>query len=211
MNSRNPQLALFLRRFTSGTRIAWILVSASIVLAACGSGVATPGVANIGATPTTTLASSNSSGDASSYDDGLKYAACMRSHGIPDFPDPSANGTIQLGAGINPASSLFNSAQAKCQTLLPAGGFPSPGTATNPTSSALAAMLKVAQCMRAHGVSQFPDPTTKVPSKLPGTDKNGGVVSDRDGVILVLPGTLDMQSPQFMHAAAVCKFALTNH
>ena len=69
-------------------------------------------------------------------------------------------------------------------------------------------MLKVSQCMRRHGIAGFPDPTTSVPSKLGGV---GGVVSDRDGVILLFPATLDMQSPLFLHAAAACRFQLTNH
>jgi hypothetical protein len=116
-----------------------------------------------------------------------------------------------LGSGVDPSSSSFASAQAHCQKFLSGGGFPAPGTSTIPTSAALAQILKEAQCMRDHGIPQFPDPTTKVPSKLPDAGADGGVVSDRDGVILVFPGTLDMQSTQFIHAAAVCKFALTNH
>jgi hypothetical protein len=63
--------------------------------------------------------------------------------------------------------------------------------------------------MRRHGVSNFPDPRTSAPpqSSLAG----GGVISDRDGVILVFPHTIDEQSPLFTRAAAACGFQLTNH
>ncbi len=70
-------------------------------------------------------------------------------------------------------------------------------------------MLKVSQCMRRHGISDFPDPLTSVPSDaLAGTT---GVISDIDGVILVFPSTIDEQSPQFTQAAAACAFPLHNH
>jgi len=46
----------------------------------------------------------------------LKFASCMRSHGFPNFPDPSANGSISgsSGDGINPASPQYQSAQKTC-------------------------------------------------------------------------------------------------
>jgi hypothetical protein len=134
----------------------------------------------------------------------------MRSSGVPSFPDPSAGGSFRLRAGTDPASPAFQAAQAKCQKLLPGGGFPAAGSSTHPSAQALAQMLKVAQCMRRHGIA-FPDPTTTVPSKGFAGGGGGGVVSDRDGVILVLPATLDMQSPLFLHAAAACGFQLHNH
>jgi hypothetical protein len=54
----------------------------------------------------------------------LKFAACMRSHGFPAFPDPTfANGATKItvvgnlpGAGaIDPASPRFQTAQKVCQ------------------------------------------------------------------------------------------------
>jgi hypothetical protein len=52
---------------------------------------------------------------------GLKYAACMRTHGVPDFPDPSINGATQigLGSGINRQSSQFQKAQQACRSVRP--------------------------------------------------------------------------------------------
>jgi hypothetical protein len=132
----------------------------------------------------------------------------MRADGVPHFPDPSSSGGFQLRAGVDPALPAFQAASAKCSKLLPGGGPPAPGSTTHPSAQTLAQMLKVAQCMRRHGIAAFPDPTTSIPSNLAAA---GGVVADRDGAILVFPPTIDMQSAAFTRAAAACGFPLTNH
>jgi hypothetical protein len=56
--------------------------------------------------------------------DYLKGAQCMRSHGFPDFPDPTfPNSSVQLDipSSIDTNSSKFNSAAATCTKLIPAG------------------------------------------------------------------------------------------
>ena len=57
---------------------------------------------------------------------GLKFSACMRSHGEPDFPDPAANGSITLPSGMNAESPQFQNASNDCQSLRPS----SPGGST---------------------------------------------------------------------------------
>jgi hypothetical protein len=64
--------------------------------------------------------------------------------------------------------------------------------------------------MRRHGVADFPDPRTSVPSN-PFPSGSTGVISDIDGVILVFPDTIDTRSPMFTRAAAACRFPLHNH
>jgi hypothetical protein len=137
----------------------------------------------------------------------------MRANGVPDFPDPTAGGglLITVGSGIDPASPGFMAAEAKCQKLVPGGAPPGPGTPTHPSRQALGQMLTVAQCMRHHGIANFPDPRTTVPPRPPASVGGGGVISDIDGVILVFPGTIDEQSPLFTRAAAVCEFPLHGH
>ncbi len=169
-------------------------------LSACGGGAASPDIASVGSSSTTTSVAA--AGSASSA--GLAYPRCMRSHGVPNFPDPSANGGFTLGPGTNPHSPAFKAAQAKCQKL---GGLPSPGSETHPSAQALAQILKISQCMRRHGISDFPDPTTSMPSNMASFQ----YVSDRDGAILAFPRGFDDQSPRFTHAAAACGFKLTNH
>ena len=87
---------------------------------------------------------------------GAKFSACMRKHGVSNFPDPNGQGVIQLdsSSGINPQSSQYQSAQKACRSLLPNGGTPSP----QQQAQAQQAALKFSQCMRSHGVPKFPDP-----------------------------------------------------
>ncbi|HEY2541679.1 MAG TPA: hypothetical protein VGH92_01380 [Gaiellaceae bacterium] len=64
----------------------------------------------------------------------LAFSACMRTHGVKDFPDPNFSGggahiAIQAGTGssdLNPNSPTFQKAQQACQSLLP--GRPKFGT-----------------------------------------------------------------------------------
>jgi hypothetical protein len=60
----------------------------------------------------------------------LKFSACMRSHGVPNFPDPKVSGgaiglTMSRSSGINPRSPQFQAAQRACQKDMPGpkGGF----------------------------------------------------------------------------------------
>jgi hypothetical protein len=126
----------------------------------------------------------------------------MRSHGVPNFPDPSGGGAgFNLnGTGINPQSPVFQSAQHTCFRLLPGGG----PFAQHHTAQAMAQALQISECMRRHGVSGFPDPTLKPPSL-----SNRGeysVVEDRDGAVLAIPSTINPSSPVFEQAATACGF-----
>ncbi len=80
--------------------------------------------------------------------------------------------------------------------------FPGPGSRTHPSAQTMADWRLVAQCMRQHGVSGFPDPTTSIPSKLSRID---GTVADREGAILVISATT-MRSPVFTQSASACGF-----
>jgi hypothetical protein len=54
---------------------------------------------------------------------GVAFAACMRVHGVPGFPDPNAGGGFDIDpatdGGIDPRSSRFMSAQTRCQRNVP--------------------------------------------------------------------------------------------
>jgi hypothetical protein len=131
---------------------------------------------------------------------GIKFADCMRAKGVPNFPDPSAGGGIQIpdGSGINPLSPSFKAAQASCAKLLPGGG---PGH-QHPSERQIKLMLETSQCMRRHGISAFPDPTLTPPSSPAGYS----VLIDRGGVVVAIPNTIDLGSPAFQQAAAACGF-----
>jgi hypothetical protein len=62
-----------------------------------------------------------SQGGASHNSALLTFAHCMQTHGVPQFPDPSANGAIGLPTGVNPNSPQFQNAMQKCQSDLPGG------------------------------------------------------------------------------------------
>jgi hypothetical protein len=144
---------------------------------------------------------------ASTQEQALEFAECMRSHGIADFPDPNSGGGFIFNA--NPGimhGPHFQAAQNACQKYMP----PGPGSGPPPSAQAMAQMLKVSQCMRRHGISGFPDPRTSAPPHAL-SPQGVGVISDIDGVILVFPSTIDEQSPAFMAAAAACRFPLHNH
>jgi hypothetical protein len=199
--------------------LAVLAAAAAIALAGCGGGSKSPAVASVATTTTSSSAASSTNGKASSgsttpgttlANAPLAYSRCMRSHGVPNFPDPNPGGgfTFHPG-GIDPSSPAFTAAQAKCQKLM---GGPAPGSTTHPTAQWLAHMVKVAQCMRRHGITNFPDPRTSVPSNPFPAGSGGGVISDIEGVILIFPAaTIDMQSPTFTRAAAACQFPLHNH
>jgi hypothetical protein len=196
--------------------IAGVALTALALLASGCGGVKAPSVANL-ATTTATVGggSTASSGTGESGStappsssallrEELAYAKCMRANGAPNFPDPGSGGGFEIaGNGRSPG---LEAAQAKCQKFMPVGGGPG-GSGPPPSAQTMAQWLVVAQCMRHHGVPDFPDPTTKVPAPSPAI----GEISDRDGVILAFPHTIDMQSPLFLRAAANCGFQLTNH
>ena len=61
-------------------------------------------------------------------------------------------------------------------------------------------MLAISECMRAHGVSRFPDPTTPPPT---GPAGYSGVLT-RNGVSFAIPTTTDIESPPVQQAATAC-------
>jgi hypothetical protein len=154
----------------------------AVILAACGS----------------SSGPSQSSG-AGRYNDAVKYASCMRGHGLPSFPDPTASGGIHITPGerIDPFSPAFKQAQHACQRLLP--GALSPGQAN---AQDTARLLALARCMRAHGITGFPDPVKSAPSSPAGFS----VIFGRPGAFLAIPKAVDPRAPAFRRAAAACGF-----
>ena len=164
---------------TSTSTIALVAVGCALVLAACGSSKG-------GGTSRSSFASA-----------GLKFAACMRAHGVPNFPDPSGGGgiNIPIGSGINPQSPAFQSAQSSCFKLLPGGG---PGGRHASEQDKLR-MLAMSRCMRNHGLSTFPDPVATPPSPSGGF----GFAFGSPGAFIAVPQSL-IQSPAFNQAARAC-------
>lgn len=49
----------------------------------------------------------------------LAFSHCMQTHGVPQFPDPTASGGIGLPQGVDPNSQQFQKAWQECQSKLP--------------------------------------------------------------------------------------------
>jgi hypothetical protein len=82
----------------------------------------------------------------------------MRAHGITKFPDPNSQGAISLNpsqSGIDPTSPRFQAAMKACEKAS--------GSAQTPAqrAQAVAAAFRFSQCMRAHGVPNFPNPNSQ--------------------------------------------------
>lgn len=131
----------------------------------------------------------------------LALSKCMRAHGVANFPDPDGHGINLAGTGINPSSPAFEAAQGTCFKQMPGGG-PNSHPAT-------AAQIKqadeTAECMRAHGVTGYPDPiiSTKLPTAL--NQANYSSISAGGGIIIAIPKSINMQSPAFVKAAKDCQ------
>lgn len=122
----------------------------------------------------------------------LAFSVCMRSHGVSSFPDPGATpsgpenmiGGVAIPSTINMQAPAFRTAWTACRGLL---SSLSPQGRPQITASMRASLIAHAQCMRAHGVSGYQDPTFPA----------GG------GIAITDAGT-NPQSPAYQRAAAVC-------
>ena len=119
----------------------------------------------------------------------LAFSHCMQTHGVPNFPEPNAQGVVQ-GSGLDPSSPGFQSASNKCRHLLPNNGKP---TAAQ-EAQAVAQALKFSECMRAHGIPDFPDPQVKGGGAQISIRLGGGPGSD-----------LNPQNPRFQAAQSACQ------
>jgi hypothetical protein len=178
---------------------AVVLASVALFVAGCG-GSSSSGVAHLSSSTSGSSAantggkSSTPESSASTQQKMVAYSQCMRSHGVPEFPEPteghllihtsSHNGHV---TGVNPKSSQFQAAQKVCAKLLPNGGVPSAAEQAKAQQSA----LKFSQCMRTHGVPNFPDPNVS----------GGGVRLTIGGG----PSGIDPNSPQFKAAQKACQ------
>jgi hypothetical protein len=146
-----------------------VLLSVALVVAGCGD-AASPGVASVGSSTTTNEAgsSSNSSPAGTQRIKALAYSHCMRSNGVPSYPDPNSSGNLPKGDAqtFGVSTSQYQAAQQACGSLLPSGGSASLAqclmTGDCPRSvvqQALEEGLKFARCMRSHGATNWPDPS----------------------------------------------------
>jgi len=131
-------------------RKAWLLLpfllAGCVAPAAGGDGVATAG----GATPSAGASTAATDDDG----DGLKFAQCMRDHGLTWFkdPEPGQRG-VRIAVPQGQDEAKVDAAMEACKKYLPDGGEPPKLNAEQ-----LEQLRQLAKCMRANGVPDFPDP-----------------------------------------------------
>jgi len=109
----------------------------------------------------------------------------MRANGVPNLPAPNGSGVTELNSsdGINPNSPQFSTAEQQCSKYEANNASPAQQT------QLAAGVLNFSRCMRAHGLTNFPDPQNS---------SSGGSLN--------LSGThINPNSPAFEHAATACE------
>jgi hypothetical protein len=146
------------RGITRGSHLwAALAVAVGVTVAGCSDGSTVP-TAGSHSTATAAPARGSSSSGATPLAEAVAYSHCVRSHGVPNFPDPvqtPGGGYGYRTVGIDPNSAAFQGALQACKAL------PSPWNSTGQQLSPAQqqAWLNWAQCIRAHGLPDFPDPT----------------------------------------------------
>ena len=161
-------------------------VAAAAAIAACGSSSSSSSGSGI-TNPTA----------AQSQQDILKFARCMRSHGVSSFPDDLR---YQHIPGINPTSPGFKTAQTTCQHLLPVKRPPS-GPSSPQTHARL---LRLSNCLRAHGYANMPDPK---PNPPPSHSSQYNTLYGEGGYWIGIPKSIDAHAPAFIRVARACHAA----
>ena len=140
------------------------LALVALITAGCGSSAPSK-AATAGSTAT-------AGSSVTAQDKAVKFAECIRAHGVSDFPDPDAKNQFEYGVSVSPA--VWRQATTACKDLQP------PGTLSGKrTPKQQSASLRFAQCVRDHGVKDFPDPVNGEPLidtyKIPSSNEPGGM------------------------------------
>lgn len=140
--------------------LAAALAAVALIGAGCGANAA-PSETGVGATKTTT-----------NQDKAVRFAECLRGHGVPHFPDPDAKGDFVFGVDVSPA--VWHEAVEACKALEPPGAL-----SAKRSSKQQSGALRFAECVRTHGVKDFPDPVNGEPlvdtTHIPSSNAPGGM------------------------------------
>ena len=143
------------------------LVLLALIGAGCGS--STPSETGTAGTSATATATKKK---LSARDKAVKFAECIRAHGVSDFPDPNTKNDFEYGVSVTPA--VWTKAVNACKALQPPGTLSSKRTPAEQKDG-----LRFAQCIRANGVKDFPDPIQGEPLintyRIPSANKPGGM------------------------------------
>jgi hypothetical protein len=132
----------------------------ALIGAGCGSNGTTStdsSISNTGSGAKSASASNSANTQAATKrEKAVKFAECVRAHGVPHFPDPDPTGNFNFAVDVSAAT--FTAAVNACKALQP------PGTLSGHRSAKQqSAALRFAQCVRTNGVPDFPDPINGQP------------------------------------------------
>jgi hypothetical protein len=166
-----------------GLTIAGV-IGLSLLASACGHSSG----AKVAQVDTNKSAKGSGSSSASGSHDPRAFSACMRSHGVPNFPDPDSSGRIRIPSTIDDRLPTVQAAYHSCRNLAPSeDSLTGQGDVMQQDQ-----LLAFAKCMRSHGVPAFPDPQ---------------VVNDHIR-LRVTAGQIDPNSPLVIAAEAACRSRL---
>jgi hypothetical protein len=146
--------------------LAAALAMVALISAGCSNPPAETG------TPTASNSGAGESKKLTAREKAVKFAECIRAHGVRDFPDPNAKNDFEYGVSVS--ATVWTRAVDACKDLQP------PGTlSAKRTPKQQSATLRLAQCVRANGVKDFPDPVNGEPVvdtyKIPSSNRPGGM------------------------------------
>jgi hypothetical protein len=159
-------------------------IAAATAIAACGS--SSPSSSGSGG--------QTNPSQAQAQQEVLNFARCMRSHGVSSFPDDL---DFHNDPGINPSSPAFKTAQMACQHLLPVKALPPAA----PSAQTHAKLLRLANCLRAHGYPSIPDPK---PNPPPTHSSQYGTLYGEGDYWIGIPDSIDAHGAAFARTARAC-------
>jgi hypothetical protein len=119
-----------------------------------------------------------------------EFVQCARDNGMPNLPDLrlDANGQIEVPAGLpDPPPSVERACRSIFERLPASAREDADGDTERPPTD-IQGLLRFAQCMREHGMPEWPDP------KADGTFPFRGTVLEREG-----------KSPRMIAAGRACR------
>ncbi len=153
----------------------------TLISAGCSNTPAETGTGSSGGSSAATTAAgatTATTATATTHDQAVKFAECMRANGVREFPDPNASGELTIdaianGSSVDTSSAAWNRAISACQDLEPPGF-----TGGKRIPEQQKAALQFAECIRDNGVKDFPDPDPYGPlidtNRIPSMARNGG-------------------------------------
>lgn len=185
-----------MQRWSSAYVFVSAVIGLGVVVTGCG-GTHGTAVAHLAATTNGSASNSTVYRKPPTKADLYAASACMRKHGVPNFPNPIfILGKYRFGytvdSGVNPETPQFQKAHRYCTKR-----YLDPNKPFSPAQLAQwhTQALKYAECIRTHGLKIFPDPP-------PASDETLG------GPEILLPGTLPQDllgTPAWLHAQRACK------